>query len=157
LIVTPSNVPPLTTNATPLLVTRVAPRSVPLESVSVVSAWNVLETVSDPPESTNACWHWTLLTTWMLEEWVTVMLGPGPITTSSLVPGSAPVLQFVAVFQSPLPPVQDTVAARASPHPPATRRAQAKLSQGAMEESVQLADADSESLCESTVSASAVP
>ncbi len=31
--------------------------------------------------------------------------------TSSLGPGSVPVLQFVAVFQSPLPPTHDTVAA----------------------------------------------
>ncbi len=35
----------------------------------------------------------------------------GPITTSSVGPGRAPVLQFAVVFQSPLPPVHETVAA----------------------------------------------
>jgi hypothetical protein len=37
----------------------------------------------------------------------------GLITMSSWAPGSAPVLELVAVFQSPLPPTHETVAARA--------------------------------------------
>jgi hypothetical protein len=52
-----------------------------------------------------------LLTVCVPEECVTVIAAAGLITTLSLIPGNAPVLQFVAVFQSPLPPTQDTVAA----------------------------------------------
>ena len=52
-----------------------------------------------------------LLTVCVPEECVTVIVAAGLMTTLSLVPGKAPVLQFVAVFQSPLPPTQETVAA----------------------------------------------
>ena len=41
---------------------------------------------------------------------VTVMFGPVPIITASFAPGKAPVLQLAGVFQSPLPPIQETVA-----------------------------------------------
>src|ERR1017187_4920345 len=44
-------------------------------------------------------------------ECVTVIVAAGLITTSSLVPGNAPVLQFAVLVQSPLPPTQETVAA----------------------------------------------
>src|ERR1035437_4056417 len=52
-----------------------------------------------------------LLTVCVPEECVTVMLAPAPITTVSLAPGKEWVLQLVVVFQSPLPPTQETVAA----------------------------------------------
>jgi hypothetical protein len=44
-------------------------------------------------------------------EWVTVMLGPAGITTSSNGPGTAPVLQLAAVLQSSLWPIHVTVPA----------------------------------------------
>src|SRR5882672_9922659 len=91
----------------------VAPTIVPPERVKVLFTWIVLEMVSEPPEVTNACWLWILLTMCAPEEWVTVMLGPEPITTSSLVSGNWPVLQLTVVFQSPLPPVHVIVAPRA--------------------------------------------
>ena len=46
------------------------------------------------------------------------------ITTSSFVPGSDPVLQLVAVFQSPLPPIQETVAALVETQAATARSAQ---------------------------------
>ena len=70
----------------------------------------VLETEIEPPVSWNVLWLMRLLTVCVPEEWVTVMAVPAPTTTSSLVPGKAPVLQFVRVFQSPLPPIHETVA-----------------------------------------------
>src|SRR5271157_1326566 len=73
----------------------------------------VFETVREPPETTNACWLKMLFTVCAPEEWVTVMPGPEPITTSLVGPGNAPVLQLVAVFQSPLPPIHVTVWAAA--------------------------------------------
>ena len=78
--------------------------------MNVLLTWTVFGTVSDPPVSWNATWLVRLLTVCVPEEWVTVMdVLDELITTSSLVPGNAPMLQFVTVFQSPLPPTQDTV------------------------------------------------
>ena len=51
-----------------------------------------------------------LLTVCVPVEWVTVMLPGRSITTSSFGPGSVLLVQFVVVFQSPLPPIQETVA-----------------------------------------------
>ena len=97
--------------AAPLVVVTVAVCNVPPDRVMVLLARNEVVTAKTPPESTKPSLLRMLLTVWVPEEWVTVMGDAGLRTTSSLVPGNAPVLQLLAVFQSPLPPTQETVAA----------------------------------------------
>jgi hypothetical protein len=65
------------------------------------------------PEEVKASWLRMLLTVCVPEEWVTVMRPGTSMTTSSSGPGRAgTLLQLAAVFQSPLPPTQVTVAPR---------------------------------------------
>jgi len=74
----------------------------------------VLETTSNPPERTNASRVWTLLTRFVPLECVTVISPDASITTSSSGPGRlGALLQLLVVFQSPLPPLQETVAPQA--------------------------------------------
>jgi hypothetical protein len=65
----------------------------------------------------------------LLIEWVTVIAGLTLMVTSSDEPGSFPVLQLVAVSQSPLPPTQLTADNRDRTSRPSTegRRAPARL------------------------------
>ena len=73
----------------------------------------VFETANEPPDMLNTDRLNKLLTLWIPAICVTVALGT-LIIISSFVPGSAPVLQLVTVFQSPLPPTHVTVAALAT-------------------------------------------
>jgi hypothetical protein len=96
-----------------LVATTVAKRNVPPASSTILLlATKLPETASEPPDSTNDSAHSMLPTAWAPAEWVTVMDRAGLITTLSLAPGNFPVLQFAVFVQSPLPPTQETVAAR---------------------------------------------
>ena len=103
----------------------IAVSETPLVIVKGPLIWDAPDvTVKESPVSRRSPVHCTLRTVVLPDEWMMVTLLATLITTSSLAVGTMPVLQLVAVFQSPLAPVQETVAASAENRPVITNSTQ---------------------------------
>ena len=109
--VTPSSVAVFVMSNSAVVVT-VAFRSAPPLTVKAPLTAIVPFTVRLPPESVKFSMEFTLAIVWVPLECVIVRVPGWSMTTSSALPGRAPLLQFAAVFQSPEPPIHVTVASR---------------------------------------------